>query len=622
MAQVGPEVNLGRSILTPQPSSKSKFKAKRTGNLLPMGHYVASISTAHSINKQQHVASTAVRPGNFPVNVGDTVTTSSTNNDQPLFVAPTAKMESSQKRKDREATIAHLGKGKGQATSPVSNEASSPVHSNDDTFEQAEPLLISDILLDSQQLALEDAKRYQEEVDRYESQRDREDTDFLDPGSQEDDSQTQEGLFESPRRRSRRTTNDSVMSLLQDSVQQQPAQPKTIKKTPVKQKQLPIQQKPVEQRQVQQKPVQQTPIQQKPIQTAPTQQTPVQQTSAQQIRPTPQQQQQPKSRKRKADTEIASENPRLSPTARTATSPNSPTLPTRELRPGQKPQISDRHNNRRFELCKIATQMRRKDAIKAIKTSWGITEDQLMGLPHAPRVMYEWGQPVMKPQNWNTKLLEAVVQLAKVTRGDFSAACLIADEAFEQVRRPGGAKQLNHEILSNALTPQRPGSGAAQASTGITSIQQPAGSRRQSAPSGASTSAPAIEGRQSPNDITTTRQIPSRPSLVVPLPVTARSPPVPSTSPTTAYPSPPAPPIKSEHVVPIMQQEGLNHDEGESSGSEERLNLESRRKILEHELAIVQLKSDIDDRRKKKERERKAARARQPGGSINAPLVL
>jgi hypothetical protein len=602
MAQVRPEVNLGRSILTPQPS-KTKFKAKRTGNLLPIGHNVASNTTAHSINKQQHVASTAVRPGNdSAVNVGDIVTTSSTNNDQPLFIAPTAKMESSQKRKDREATIAHLGKGKGRATSPVSNEASSPVNNNDDTSKHAEPLLTSDVLLDSQQLALDDAKRYQEEVDRYESQRDREDTDFLDPGSQEDDSQTQEDLFESPRRRSRRATGDSVESLLQDSVQQEPVQPKAIKKTPVKQKQLPIQQKPVEQRPVQQKPIQQTPMQQ----------TPVQQTSAQQTRPIPQQQQQQESRKRKADTEIASENPRLSPTARTATSPKSTNLPSREVQLDQKPQ---HHNNRRFELCSIATQMRRKDAIKAIKTSWDITEHQLMGLPHAPRFMYKWGQPVMKPQDWNTKLLEAVVQLAKVTRGDFSAACLIADEAFEQVRRPGGAKQLNHEILLSALTPQRHGNSAAQASTGITSAQQPAGSRRQSAPSGASTSAPAIEDRQSPDNSTISREIPSRPSLVVTLPVTARSPPPSTTSPTAAY-------LKSEHVVPIMQQEGFDHYDGESSGSEERLNLESRRQILEHELAIVQLKLDIDDRRKKKEKERKATRVRQLGGSLDEPLLV
>jgi hypothetical protein len=71
-----------------------------------------------------------------------------------------------------------------------------------------------------------------------------------------------------------------------------------------------------------------------------------------------------------------------------------------------------------------------------------------------------------------------------------------------------------------------------------------------------------------------------------------------------------------------MLQEGLDNDDGESSGSEERLNLESKRQILEHELAIVQLKLDIDDRRKRKERERKAARARQPGGSVEKALLV
>jgi hypothetical protein len=71
-----------------------------------------------------------------------------------------------------------------------------------------------------------------------------------------------------------------------------------------------------------------------------------------------------------------------------------------------------------------------------------------------------------------------------------------------------------------------------------------------------------------------------------------------------------------------MQQEGFDHYDGESSGSEERLNLESRRQILEHELAIVQLKLDIDDRRKKKEKERKATRVRQLGGSLDEPLLV
>ncbi|GAB7331640.1 hypothetical protein MBLNU13_g03636t1 [Cladosporium sp. NU13] len=613
MAQVRPEVNLGRSILTPRPS-RQKFTAKRTGNLLPMGHDVPSNITATSINKQQHVASTALRPSTCSgVNAGDTATTPSTSNDRLPCRALTAKMESSQARNDREARIAYSGKGKGRAISPVSKEAPSPVVGNDDTPEQTEPLLTSDVLIDSQQKALEDAKRYQEQVDRYERQRDREDTDFLDLGTQEDDSQTQEDVFESPRRRSRRIASDSVMPLLQDSVPQQSAQaaqPDASKKTPVKQKQLPIQQKPVEER-----PSQRTPVQA-------VQQPPVQQISTQQKQPAPEQpqQQQPKSRKRKADTEIASEHPRLSPIARSATLPNSPNLPTRELRVEQKSRTT--HNNKRFELCKIESQTRRKDAIKTIKKSWGITEDQLMRLPNAPRIASKQDQPIIKPLNWNTKLLEAVALLADVTKGNFPHACIIANNVFEEVGRPGGAKQLTAEILLGKLFPRNPGSGSAQVTTGITSVQQPASGRRQSAPGSAPPETPASEGRESPYNIAVSRGIPSRPSLLVKLPVNAQSPPVQATSSVTAYPSPPAPLIKSEHVVPIMQQEGPDGDDGLCSGSEERLNLETRKQILKHELAIIQLKLEIDDRKKRKERERKAARRRQPGGSVENALLV
>ena len=613
MARVRPEVDLGRSILTPQPS-RQKFTAKRTGNLLPKGHSLSDNTAATSTNTQQHVESTATRSCNhWAANVGETMTTSSTSNDRPPYVAPTAKMESSQARQDREARLAYTGKGKGRATSPVSKEAPSPVAGNDDT---AEPLLTSDVLMDSQQKALEDAKRYQEQVDRYESRRDREDTDFLDPGTQEDDSQTQKDIFESPRRRSRRIASDSVMSLLQDSAPQHPAQaaqPNASKKTPAKQKQLPIQQKPVEQTSAQRTPVQAV------------QQMPVQKTLAQQMQPA-REQQLPESRKRKADDEIASEQPRLSPIARAATLPNSPTLPTKDSRPEQKPRIS--HNNRRYELCKSESQMRRKDAVRAIKKLWGITEDQLMSLPHAPRIASKREERVMKPLNWNTKLLEAVAHLANVTKRDFPKACIVADEAFEKVGRPCGAKQLTDEILSSALVPQHSGSGGAEASTGITSAQQPGSDRRRSAPSapsvpsGVSIETPAIEGRQSLDNIVVSGQIPSRPSLIVKLPVNAPSLPLPATSPVAASSSPAAAPIKSEQVVPIMLQEGLGDDDGESLGDEERLNLESRRQILEHQLAIVQLKLGIDDRRRKKEREGKAARARQPGSSVHKPLLV
>ena len=94
----------------------------------------------------------------------------------------------------------------------------------------------------------------------------------------------------------------------------------------------------------------------------------------------------------------------------------------------------------------------------------------------------------------------------------------------------------------------------------------------------------------------------------------AQSPPVPATSSVIAYTSPPVPPIKSEHAVSIMQRERPGDDGGLSSGSERRLYLEARKRVLKHELANVQLKLGIDDRRKKKEgRERKAAKARRPG---------
>jgi hypothetical protein len=279
----------------------------------------------------------------------------------------------------------------------------------------------------------------------------------------------------------------------------------------------------------------------------------------------------------------------------------------------------------RFELCKIESQIRRKDAVKTIKKSWSITEEQLMSLPYAPRVTTEQGQlnqSIMKPLNWNTQLLEAVSQLALVTKGDFSKACLIADDAFEKVGRPGGAKQLNREILLSALVPQPTGSNNVQVSAGISSAQQPANGRRQSAPSGAPTETPAAQTRQAPDNTIVSEQIPSRPSLIVRLRANPRSPPLPSTSPVTASSSPPAPPIKSEHVVPIMQQEGLGYEDSQSSGSEDRQNLEAKRQILEHELAIVQLRLAIKDRKERKEQERKAARARQPGCSTGKPLLV
>ena len=247
-----------------------------------------------------------------------------------------------------------------------------------------------------------------------------------------------------------------------------------------------------------------------------------------------------------------------------------------------------------------------------------------MELPYAPRLMYERAQPVIKPLSWNTKLLEAVVQLARMTKGNFPRACVIAEEAFERIGRPCGAKQLTDEILLTGLIPQQLGSGDAQVSAGATSARHSASDHRQSAPTSASIVEPVIEGRPSPDEIIVSRQIPSRPSLVVKLPVGMQNLPRPASSessPAAAYPSPPARPMKSENVVPVMQQNGLDNDGGDSSESEARLNLESEQKILKYRLAIVKEKLAIEDRDRKR-RERRAAKARQSGASFDTALLV
>jgi hypothetical protein len=80
--------------------------------------------------------------------------------------------------------------------------------------------------------------------------------------------------------------------------------------------------------------------------------------------------------------------------------------------------------------------------------------------------------------------------------------------------------------------------------------------------------------------------------------------------------------MKSENVVPIMQQNGLDHDDGDSSESEERLNLESEQKILKYKLTIVKEQLAAIENRDRKRRERKAARARQSGASFDTALLV
>ena len=594
------ESHLGPCILTPQPG-KRKPTAKRTGNLFPVGYGEPDFASTTTVHKQHPVVATAVHAGNDrALGLGDAITTLSTSNGGQPYVAPMAKMESSQKRRDREAALTGHGKGKGRATSPASKGASSPIADNGGVSTNAEPLITSDIVLDPQQKRAEEARRYQEEVDRYESQRDREDGDFCDPGSQEDDSQTQrlDDLFETPRRRSRRAERDSTFSmqpLQEDPVQDQPARPKAAKKTPVKQKQPQFQQKQA---------------QQSSLQRARTQQT----RSAHS-------QQQSESRKRKADAEIAMEHRRPSPSARAATSQEPLSVSAERAPLAPKSRTPLRHNNKPFAKCKIESQSRRLEAVKTIRKFWSLTDDRLKQLPFAPRITTEKDKPIMAPLDWNSKLLEAVVQLATITNGDFPRACIIADGAFKTFGQPCGAKQLTDEIVLSALAPQEPASGRSQATACATPVQQFASGHIQSASGSASIEEPGFEGPQSPEEPNdASRHVPSRQSLIVKLRVDRQDTPPPAPLPAAAYPSPPPRLIKSEHVVPIMQRERLDDDESDSSGSEGRghLDLESRKKIFQLELAIIEEKIAI----KKRKMERKAARARQPGSSVNVPLLV
>jgi hypothetical protein len=90
--------------------------------------------------------------------------------------------------------------------------------------------------------------------------------------------------------------------------------------------------------------------------------------------------------------------------------------------------------------------------------------------------------------------------------------------------------------------------------------------------------------------------------------------------PTAAQPSPSARPIKSEQVVPIMQPDISIDNDSYALETESLLILASQRKILMHQLAIVQEQIALDAR-KKKLRE-KSAKGEQLGASANDLVVV
>jgi hypothetical protein len=713
-----PEPFLGRSILTPQPS-RQRPTAKRTGNLFPVGH---------------------IAPG-----AGSTI---SIPQGKPPYVAPTANMAPNPAHQDDGATPTYSGKGKGRATSPKAVQPpttipTSSLKEGEILSQDAKPILTSDVHPDSQQLAQEAARRIQEEVDRIESQRDREDGTFSLTASEED-SQTQEYLefSETRRRRSRRRADDdddAKMPPVRQALGSEPlaTRPKPAQQVPVQQRQ---QDPPVPRREppllLQTKPGMPQPQQQQPtvdqlrarvraLETsarAPLDpQIKVPRTKAQQQEPVRQLlQQRSVPQKRKATTESPSEPPQKSPKATnkiplnqppvTASGPEQPfnlpsptdyrttserivadarwnaylaravpgvhnkyghSAPTQpqETRQGEDQQavpgvpedvredqdpaplahfpetqqtknrrIHERHNNKRFELLKPYSQAQRRDALKTILETWSITEEQLKTLPYAPR-QWQQGHFVMNPLDWNGKLLDAVAVLASNTKTMFARGCEIARLTFETCGPATGAKQLNAEIVSKAVSALCIARDDRSRKTSKAHSRQHASGKRQSAAgepstndasatlqseSGAAesthgnTSSGTTSDCPSGNTNTSPGGPPSKPSLIVKLPMAQQAPPPP--------PSPPAavaaqsaratPPIKTEQVVPIMVRDVPAHDDSQSSSSDERLNLESQRKILMHQLAIVQEQIALDERKKK------AKKTRQLGSSIDEPMVL
>jgi hypothetical protein len=139
--------------------------------------------------------------------------------------------------------------------------------------------------------------------------------------------------------------------------------------------------------------------------------------------------------------------------------------PTSEETPAKRKQTYQQiHRNQRYATLKPASQAKRKQAIKGLKAVWKITDAALMALPFAPCRTTGPEQGVMQPLDWNTLLVEALVLLARATRGDFVSACEVAREAFEKESLFSGATQLNAEIVASALERLREDGVGSQAS--------------------------------------------------------------------------------------------------------------------------------------------------------------
>jgi hypothetical protein len=140
--------------------------------------------------------------------------------------------------------------------------------------------------------------------------------------------------------------------------------------------------------------------------------------------------------------------------------PASQTSTSEETPPKRKQTYHQTHRNKRYAALKPVSQAKRKHAIKTLKAAWRVTDAALMALPFAPCRTTGPEQGIMQPLDWNTLLIEALVLLARATKGDFAAACEVAREAFEKESLFSGATQLNAEIVASALRLREDGVGS------------------------------------------------------------------------------------------------------------------------------------------------------------------
>lgn len=510
--------------------------------------------------------------------------TSTTFSARPRYVAPTAKMAPSPVQTDNAEMRSYSGKGKAQVTLPLLNQTSAPNTVIDATSACEKPILESDLQSDSQEHAFEEARRYQAQVDRVERRRDREDTTF----NPMNDSQTQNvsQAHDTPRKRARKAAGSRAVQV--PPVHKVVAQPQQAQQSAVQQ---------------------QTSAQRK-----------------QQVPSVPQ--------KRKADLDVPLENIQPPTNYTRATSSRPPVAATTNPDSEQKRYASDRHHNKRFRLLKPESQSKRKQYLKTITKHWKITSGQLMTFPYAPRRTTEPGQPILEPLDWNSGLLEAVAQLALRTKGDFAKACKFAKDAFDR-SSPKGTKQLTAKVLLSSIAEQENGSG--QEGAGTTLTQQHASETLQGSNGvqGAGVGHQGGRGDVAPYQAAgasgvrcdarskTLSQQPSSPTspTAKSTATTGQAPPSPAASPVTAPASLPADAIKREPADAVAQQDDSMKFGSQSSGTEERLTLESKERILSYQLAIVREQLETNERQKR-EKERRAARTRQLGSSPSQPLVL